>query len=120
MFQHVNNARYLEFLEEARWELLEQHMDYQKWTEQGLAFIVVNININYRYPAKLGDILKVMSKITKVGIKSGLVYQEIYNKENEQKVADAEITFAIIDIKTQKAVALEGKLHQVLYNMVEK
>lgn len=120
MFGHVNNARYLEFLEEARWELLEQHMNYEKWARNGLAFIVVNININYRYPAQLGDVLQIVSKISKVGIKSGLVYQEIYNIKNEQKVADAKITFAIIDTNTHKSVALEGELHQVLSNLVEK
>jgi thioesterase-3 len=27
LYQHVNNARYLEFLEEGRWQLLEDHMD---------------------------------------------------------------------------------------------
>ena len=78
MFGHVNNARYLEFLEEARWELLEKHMNYNKWTQLGKAFIVVNINISYRNPAKLGDVLEIQSTIAKLGGKSGVVHQEVY------------------------------------------
>ena len=34
LYGHVNNARYLEFLEEARWEFLEQHMNYKKWEKK--------------------------------------------------------------------------------------
>lgn len=26
-YQHVNNARYLEFLEEARWQIVEEFME---------------------------------------------------------------------------------------------
>lgn len=54
VYQHVNNARYLEFLEEARWEWLENEAGFRWMTENNIAFIVVNININYRSPAVLG------------------------------------------------------------------
>lgn len=54
VYQHVNNARYLEFLEEARWEWLEDLDAFHWMTQNNIAFIVVNININYRKPAVLG------------------------------------------------------------------
>lgn len=38
--QHVNSARYLEFLEEARWEWLESSAGSQWKTEHYIAFIV--------------------------------------------------------------------------------
>jgi thioesterase III len=120
MFGHVNNARYLEFLEEARWELLEQHMDYNKWARQGFAFIVVNINISYRNPAKFGDVVEIQSSIANLGGKSGTVHQEIYLKGTEIKAAEADVTFVIIDIKTNKAIKIEGEMYQVLNNLVEK
>ena len=47
VYQHVNNARYLEFLE-ARWDGLENSDSFQWMTEKNIAFVVVNININYR------------------------------------------------------------------------
>ncbi len=59
VFQHVNNARYLEFLEEARWEWLDGEPAAQWMAENQIAFIVVNININYRRPAVLGDLLRI-------------------------------------------------------------
>lgn len=48
VYQHVNNARYLEFLEEARWDGLENSDSFQWMTARNIAFVVVNININYR------------------------------------------------------------------------
>lgn len=47
LYQHVNNARYLEFLEEARRQLLEDHTDLESFMEKGFSFFVVNINISY-------------------------------------------------------------------------
>ncbi|HAT24716.1 MAG TPA: thioesterase, partial [Pantoea septica] len=59
VYQHVNNARYLEFLEEARWQWLEEADAFNWLQQQQLAFVVVNININYRRPAVLGDVLAI-------------------------------------------------------------
>jgi len=120
MFGHVNNARYLELLEEARWELLEQHMNYNKWAQMGKTFIVVNINISYRNPSKLGDLLEIKSAIAKVGGKSGIVHQEIYLKGTDIMIIDADVTFVIIDTKTNKAIKIEGEIYQVLSDLVEK
>ena len=61
MYGHVNNARYLEFLEEARWRLFEDYFDVDYWQKRGLGFVAVNINIAYRRPALLDELLEVQS-----------------------------------------------------------
>ncbi len=71
VYQHVNNARYTEFLEEARWDGLENSPAFQWMMEKNIAFVVVNININYRRPAVLGDVLTVSSKLEQLNGKSG-------------------------------------------------
>ena len=48
LYRHVNNARYLEFLEEARWSFLESKGNIDYLHERGYTFALVNININYR------------------------------------------------------------------------
>ena len=119
VYQHVNNARYLEFLEEARWAYFEATHGLEWFTESGLAFVVVNININYRRPAVLGDVLTVTSKVEQLNGKSGVLSQVVTLDPEGQVVADALITFVCIDLKTQKALALEGELRQHLEAMVE-
>jgi len=118
VYQHVNNARYLEFLEEARWEWLEVAEAFHWLQEQKLAFVVVNININYRRPAVLGDVLVIDSEITQLNGKSGIITQRVLLAGQETVVADAVLTFVCIDLRTQKAVALEGELRERLMRLM--
>ncbi|MDF2622725.1 MULTISPECIES: YbgC/FadM family acyl-CoA thioesterase [Kosakonia] len=118
VYQHVNNARYLEFLEEARWDGLEHHESFQWMTAHNIAFVVVNININYRRPAVLGDLLTVTSHVQQINGKSGVLSQVVTLEPEGQVVADALVTFVCIDLKTQKALALEGELREKLEIMI--
>ncbi|KAF0785687.1 thioesterase, partial [Salmonella enterica subsp. enterica serovar Worthington str. BCH-3008] len=108
VYQHVNNARYLEFLEEARWDGLENSDSFQWMTARNIAFVVVNININYRRPAVLSDLLTVTSQVQQLNGKSGVLSQTITLEPEGQVVADALITFVCIDLKTQKALPLHA------------
>jgi len=114
MYGHVNHARYLEFLEEGRWALLEQQQDIRWWTDQGLGFAVVTINVNYRYPAQLGDTLEVRSRMSRLGSSSGVISQEILLAGTTQQVVTAEVTFVVIDIGKGKPVRLAGDLREAL------
>ena len=120
VYQHVNNARYLEFLEEARWDGLEQDESFQWMAANNIAFVVVNININYRRPAVLGDLLTIRSQLQQLNGKSGVLSQNITLEPENQAVADALITFVCIDLKTQKALPLEGELREKLEAMISR
>ena len=119
VYQHVNNARYLEFLEEARWDGLENSESFQWMTAQRIAFVVANININYRRPAVLGDRLTVTSHVQQLNGRSGVLSQVVTLDPEGEVVADALITFVCIDLKTQKALPLEGELREKLELMME-
>lgn len=106
-YGHVNNARFLEFLEEDRWALLESRIDLPKWAVQGLVFLVVNININYRKALGVGETILVSTVLEKVGTKSAVLRQEIVLEVTGEIVADALVTFVIGD-STGKAVVMEG------------
>lgn len=110
VWQHVNNARYLEFLEEARWAWLDKGEFFRWMSERGLALVVVNININYRRPAILGDVLNIDCQLVTLGNKSGTIAQQVSLASDGAEIADALLTFVCIDIKTQKAQPLEGEL----------
>jgi len=110
VYQHVNNARYLEFLEEARWQWLEDVDAFHWLMDKKLAFVVVNININYRRPAVLGDVLHIESEVSQLSGKSGIISQRVLLAGDNTVVADAALTFVCIDLRTQKAVPMEGEL----------
>ncbi|MEH2919762.1 acyl-CoA thioesterase [Samsonia erythrinae] len=110
VYQHVNNARYLEFLEEARWQWLERLSVLDWMTSRNVAFVVVNININYRKPAVLGDVLCIDSDLLQLNNKSGVIRQKVMRRSDGDEVVDATLTFVCIDRETQKALPLEGEL----------
>ncbi|WP_338883227.1 MULTISPECIES: acyl-CoA thioesterase [Xenorhabdus] len=112
IFQHVNNARYLEFMEAARWDLLTENNTLEWLNRKNIGFVVVNININYRHPAMITDELEVKSSMRELRNKSGTFFQEIIRRSDNQIIVDALTTFACIDLKTQKALVLEGELRE--------
>lgn len=110
LFGHVNNARYLEFLEEARWAAFEKTVDLEQMARRGRAFTVVNININYRKPALMNDVLRVETRIAEWRRRSAVVRQEVINIQSGETVADADVTFVIFDTGRQRTAVLEGEL----------
>ena len=112
VYQHVNNARYLEFLEDARWEYLEDSGDIELFEKMGLAWVIVNININYRNSASMGHELAIDTGLSKVGNSSAIFHQKIWLKDTDTLIADADITFVILNQKTGKAVKIEGEVRE--------
>ena len=113
LYQHVNNARYLEFLEEARWQIVEEFMEITDFIKTGLSFFVVNINISYRSPAKVNDVILIKTGLHKINNKSAVFRQEIINTSTEKICIQADITFVIAD-KTGKAITLQGEIKEAL------
>ena len=57
---HVNNAKYLEYLEWGREEWYEQsQLSYETFGAMGIQTVTVNITINYQKECKQGDQLTV-------------------------------------------------------------
>ncbi len=119
VFGVVNNARYLEFLEEGRWTFFDETLDVGGWKERGYSFFVVNININFRRAAVLGDVLEVRTWLSRISGKSAVAHQEIVLKESGELVADADVTFVLADSSTGHAVSLDGDLRKALESIAE-
>ena len=119
LFRHVNNARYLEFLEEARWSFLEVTDNLAVLDQQGYAFAVVNININYRRAAYMGEMLCIATSVKSIGQRSCVMHQLVTLDGTDTVVADADVTFVIIDTRTEKAAVLDGELRGMLEQLAD-
>ncbi len=122
IYHHVNNGRYLEFLEEGRWDYFDRHRFIQLFEAQNLAFVVANIDISYRRPAYAGEVIRISTRMEKIGNKSAQMVQEVRLLEDGEAttlIADAVVTFCLMDSETQKAVAIEGNARAVLQTMIE-
>lgn len=114
LYGHVNNARYLEFLEEARWNLLEATGTVEAFTGNGLGFSIVNVNINYRRPAYLGEVLEIESSLASMGNRSAKIHQAVRLKGEGTMIADADVTFVVVAGPEGKAQPLEGDLRRLI------
>ena len=110
LYQHVNNARYLEFLEEARWEYVAEVPDLAKMGDHGLGFIIAAINIEYKRPVGLGDVVEIRSQMVDFAAKRAVMQQQVFNLGNGKLVADARVSFAVIDLATGRAVPMAGEV----------
>lgn len=114
VYGHVNNARHLEFLEEGRWSIIEDRIDINTLVEKGFLFVVVNININYRRPAFLSEVLAIDTVLEDMKTHSAVLRQTTRLRGTDKIITDAHITFVILDSKTQKPVKLEGEIAGLL------
>ncbi len=119
LYQHVNNARYLEFLEEARWSYTEESPELMALKSKGLGFIIAEINIVYKRPAALGDVVEIHSAMAGFQSKRAIMKQQVRHQGNGKVVADAQVTFAIIDLKTGRAVPMDDEMRSWFDNPEE-
>lgn len=119
LYSHVNNARYLEFLEEARWTFFEERADLPAFLSSGIALIVVNINIDYRHPATMNDELVIETSVKSVGNRSAVINQRVLLAGSDKLVAEADVTFVAFDGRQNKAVPIEGAMRDLLISLQE-
>lgn len=114
VYQHVNNARYLEYLEAARWDYIEQYFQAGVFEANNWGVTVVRINIRYRQPAHMGDILEVVTKGKERNRISCTLSQQITRQSDGKKVADAEVSFVLTDLTTGRAIAIDDRIAKFL------
>jgi thioesterase-3 len=117
LYGHVNHARYLEFLEAARWEMLGESVELDAWHDQGRRFVIVRVDISYRAAATLGQDLTVQSWGGDIGKSSARVHQRIHRPADGATVVEATITYVILDAATGRPLRLTGDLAEALAAM---
>ncbi|WP_136246846.1 acyl-CoA thioesterase [Halomonas borealis] len=118
-YGHVNHARYLEFLEEGRWAYFDERQALAEVIQGGeVAFVAVNLNIDYRRAAMAGDDLEVVTGLAELGSRSARMHQDIRRVRDGKAVASADMTFVLLDVTANKAVAIDGMLREALAPLV--
>ncbi len=109
-YGHVNNARYLELLEEARWSFLEPAVKEKFFDTRNLLFVVVNINITYKKPLLPTQVVDI--KITDVTYnnKSMVVRQTITDNQTKEMASEALVTFVLLNSQTGKPETISEEL----------
>lgn len=111
---HVNNAKYVEYLQWARWDWLDaKGLTHARLTELRTVLVTANININYRREAVQGDRLRVTVAVERIGEKSFTLRQEVV-KSDGVVAADATVVMVAVDPVVRKSRLLPGELREAL------
>lgn len=103
-FHHVNNATYLEILEEARWELLQTGgFGLNVIHERGTGPVVLECHIKFLKELRLRQTITIESQIQSYEKKIGVMRQEIFN-EQQERCCQATMTFGFFDMKQRKLI----------------
>lgn len=106
----VYHTNYLKYCERARSEVFFARDSMPNTDSIGL--VVRKIEAEFLDSAKLGDLLVVKTKITKLGKSSVILEQEIYN--GAKMLFCAQIKLACIDIKTHKITRIPREILGIL------
>ncbi|NBC71445.1 YbgC/FadM family acyl-CoA thioesterase [Paenibacillus sacheonensis] len=109
---HVNNAKYLEYLEWGREEWYERSgLAYETFLAMGIQTVTVNININYRKECRQGDRLLITTEAERAGSTSYVLKQVIVNQAGE-RCGDALVTCVAMDAQARTSRPLPEELRR--------
>src|SRR3954471_24087627 len=65
MFNHVHNSKYLDYVLAARYEQMEKFygMPWEHFTKQGLGWVVSHVDINFKRPLLMNDLMLIRTGI---------------------------------------------------------
>ena len=103
MFQHMNNAAYLEIYEQTRWATLaENNLQPAKLKELGIGPVILEINLKFLKEIKLDDAISIETQASRVSPKIFKVNQAM--KKNADVCSTAEFTMAFFDLHARKII----------------
>ena len=118
-FGHVNNARYLEILEEARWQFADSIQLVDMLRANELGFIIMDLRIRFREPVSEGDKICVATSLVTLGTASGEVKQ-LDSKQGSSKIATTCLShFILIQRDSGRSVPIEGEIRELLMEIIE-
>ncbi len=113
-YGHVNNARYLEFFEQARWQFIEEYLNPAIPEKKNWQFTVIEINIKYKKPLFFNSDIVIETKIEEIKYVKTLMSQKIYLKENKELATIGKVSFVIVDTVSGKPIRITDDLKRYL------
>ena len=92
----VYYANYLRYMERARTEFLAEYgINVAEYHDQGIFFVVTHVDIMYKRPARLGEIIYITTEVEELRKASMTIRNRIFKEDT--LLVEALLTFACID-----------------------
>lgn len=98
----VHHSNYIRYFEYARVKVLDEvGLPMTEVEKSGIMMPVINVNINYKLPAKFGDVLKVVTLIKELPKAKLSIFTEIYNQAGIE-ICNGSVTLGFIHSDSRK------------------
>jgi acyl-CoA thioester hydrolase/thioesterase-3 len=107
LFGHVHSAKYLDYFLAARFEQMQKNYlcGMDEFLSKGLGWFLQDYDISFKRQLKMGDVANVYTRI--IGLeKTGSIVGFRMNNSSNKLVAEGKAKFALVDIKTVRAVSV--------------
>jgi acyl-CoA thioester hydrolase len=104
-FNHLNNARYIDYFINAREDHIMQNLDFNIYhfaAQYGLSWVVSKNQIAYLKPAFLMETVIIDSHLLRLGASDILVEMKMWNEKKDKLKSVLWSNFVHINMKTQK------------------
>lgn len=101
---HVNNARFLTILEQARLSYIRQLDLWDGKSFLDLGLIVADVHIAYKAPIELEEEIQVALRVDRIGNKSMTMINEIRNAKDGSLKAQAEVVMVTYDFHSKATI----------------
>lgn len=100
----VHHSNYIRYFECGRMAMLEEvGLPMHKIEESGIMLPIISVECKYKYPAKLGDRLKVVTYFNELPRARFTVISEVYNQDGRLLV-EGSVSMGFIDSTTRRPV----------------
>lgn len=111
---HVNNARYLTYLEQTRMQYLIDLGLFDGKSFFELELIVADIHIAYLAPTMMNEKIRVGTRTVRLGTKSLTMQCEIENLETGELKARAEVVMVGFDYHLNHSIPLPARMRAAI------
>lgn len=115
-FRHINNNAYMAYFDIGKLEFYNLLMG-RPCTPDEISAAIVNINVDFIAPARMGEKLEVRTAVTHIGERSFTLYQRIVNPVTDDIKAQSTAIIAGFDVNTQSGTPLPDELLAALHRI---
>ena len=103
-YGHVNNARYAEFFEEARWQCIDDNGVRTMLEDLHLQFFLVSLKIDFKRGLIPGQEIEILTETTEIQGKSIVFLQQILDVKTGKLLTEARVTFVLYHAIEKKTI----------------
>ena len=110
----VHHSNYIRYFECGRSDMMQKYgLPIEVIEREGVMLPVVSVEARYKTPAKMGDIIRIVSHIDKVPLAKLEVFSEIYNQDGVL-LCTGKVVLGFIDAVTRHPVRCPQNLADII------